>query len=128
MGVKQYTSTLVSEATTGHKMDSIVITGSAALVIGGLMLLLFAVPTALILWLIGRVLGRLASGIAGSGLIAYLIYYAVSSHMACGSPGACDTPGMILFAPMIYLGIPAASLVTGILTLKVWIDLRPTSR
>ena len=47
--MKQYTSTLVSEATTGHKMDSIVIAGSAAVVIGGLMLLLFAVPTALFL-------------------------------------------------------------------------------
>jgi hypothetical protein len=125
--VKQYTSTLVSEATTGHKMDSIVIIGSAAVVIGGLMLLLFAVPTALILWLIGRILGRLASGIAGSGLIAYLIYYAISSHMACGSPGTCDTPGMMLFAPMIYLVIPAACLVTGMVTLKVWIDFRPTS-
>lgn len=109
-------------------MDSIVIAGSAALVIGGIMLLLFAVPTALILWLIGRILGRLASGIAGSGLIAYLGYYAVSSHINCGSAGACDTPGMMLFVPMIYVGIPGAILVTGILTLKIWIDLRPTSR
>ncbi len=100
----------------------------AVLVIGGIMLLLFAVPTALILWLIGRILGRLASGIAGSGLIVYLTYYAVSSHMACGSPGACDTPGMMLFAPMIYVEIPAAILITGILTLKVWIDLSPTGR
>ena len=108
-------------------MDSIVIAGFAALVIGAIMLLLFAAPTALALWLIGRILGRPASGIAGSGLIAYLGYYAVSSHINCGSPGACDTPGMMLFAPMIYLGIPAAILVTGFLTLKIWINLRPTS-
>lgn len=66
--------------------------------------------------------------IAGSGSIAYLIYFAVSSHMSCGPPGACDTPGMILLGPMIYLGIPAARVVTGILTLKIWIDLRSTRR
>jgi len=45
--------------------------------------------------------------IAGSGSIAYLIYYAVSSHMSCGAPHACDTPGMTLFGLIIYLGIPA---------------------
>ena len=106
-------------------MEGLVIAGFAAIVIGGILLLLFAVPTALILWLIGWVLGRLASGIAGSGLIAYLGYYGVSSHINCGPLGACDTPGMILFAPMIYVWIPAAILVTGILICKVWIELGP---
>lgn len=39
--------------------------------------------------------------IAGSGSIAYLIDYVVSAYMSCGPPGVCDTPGMILFGPMI---------------------------
>lgn len=109
-------------------MDGVVIAAFAAILIGGVLLLLFAMPTALILWLIGRIFGRLASAIAGAGVIVYLIYYAISSHMSCGVYGACDSPGMMLFAPMIYLGVPAASLVTAILTRKVWIDLSPSSR
>lgn len=66
-------------------MDGFVIAGFAALVVGGM------VMTTLILWLIGRIWGQLASGIADSGSIAYLIDYAVSAYMSCGPPSVCDT-------------------------------------
>ena len=109
-------------------MEGVVIAAFAAIVIGGILLLLFAIPTALILWITGRILGRLASAVAGAGVIVFLIYYAVSSHLSCGDYGACDSPGMMLFAPLIYIGVPAASLVTAILMRKVWVDLGSSSR
>jgi hypothetical protein len=106
-------------------MEGIIIVIFMMLLASAIILPLFAMVVAFFLWVVGRIFGRVVSVIVGAGLILYLTYYAVSSHMSCMDFAACDSPGMLVFAPMIYIGIPAVSLVTAIVTRKVWVALEP---
>lgn len=106
-------------------MEGVLLTGLVLILAGCVLGMLFAIPTGIVLWLIGRLFGRLASVVAGSALILCLAGYGLSAHSGCQAPEACDSPGMLLFAPLIYLGIPASCLATIIILIKLWHEMEP---
>jgi hypothetical protein len=106
-------------------MDGAVIAAFVAIALLGLALLAYALPAALILWLSGRLLGRRIAVVFGVSIIVYLGDYAIAAHLACFDQKICDSPGMLLLGPTIYVLVPAMMAVTAIILRKIWHDLDP---
>ncbi|WDR05105.1 hypothetical protein PSQ90_12495 [Devosia rhodophyticola] len=88
-------------------------------------LIVFALPVAIVLWAVARLFGRRTMVILGAGLIGLLGYFSISAHFACANPDNCDGPGMMLFAPIIYIVVPLMIAVTVVLLRRIWLDLSP---
>ena len=106
-------------------VDGTIAFAFAAILFLAFVLAVFAFPVGLVLWVFGRLLGRRVAAALGVALIVYLGDYVIASHLACSAPLACDSPGMLLFGPTLYIAIPAMMIVTAIIMRKVWVDLEP---
>jgi hypothetical protein len=107
----------------GKLLEGILFGSVVAVLALGLAMVLYGIPVGLCLWLIGRLLGRRVMAFSALVLVLALAWFGLTSHLGCFDPRQCDSPGMILFGPIVYVLVPGWITLTGIMALRVWRDL-----
>lgn len=104
-------------------MEGPLFVSAIAILVLGLALVVYGIPVGLCLWLVGRVFGRKTMLAFALAIALGLVWFGVASHLGCSDPTQCDSPGMILFGPIIYIVVPGWVALTAIMAHRVWRDL-----